>query len=62
MLDNAKDFSTDTPPAYTPLVTTTNAPGGAASIASWMVVAAVAQLEYGGIGFGLTGETYSVAG
>src|ERR1051326_4919538 len=38
------------PPAYTPFVTITSAPGNAMSIASWIFVAAVAQESYGGVG------------
>src|SRR4051812_38673198 len=46
---------------YTPLVTSTTSPAAATSTASWMLVAAVAQLPYGAAGLGLFKSTYWVA-
>ncbi|OQW96735.1 MAG: hypothetical protein BWK77_03780 [Verrucomicrobia bacterium A1] len=50
-------LATAPPASYTPFVTSTVSPVVAALIASWRIVAAVAQLVYGDTGLVLEAET-----
>src|SRR5512135_1885184 len=56
-LRTATGLPTTRPPAYVPSVTTTSSPSAAALTASWMLMAALAQVSYGCTAFVLPADT-----